>query len=119
MSATPDHSEITFVRAADPVTSARPHRRTDMTVHELDGEALIYDPATADTHRLNATALFIWRLCDGRRDARVIAERVVGAYDVDVEAALQHVEHTLNVMWERCLFTPNLECAENDRHESL
>ncbi len=85
---------------------SRPVRRGDLTIHELDDEALIYDPATADTHRLNATALFIWQQCDGRRDARVIAERVVDAYDVTMDTANEHVQRMLCKLRERHLFVP-------------
>lgn len=96
----------TIEHATCTATSSRPVRRGDLTIHELDDEALIFDPATADTHRLNATALFIWRQCDGRRDARVIAERVVDAYDVAMDTATEHVEHLLCKLQERHLFVP-------------
>ena len=56
--------------------AARPVRRSDMTVQELDGEALVYDPVTADTHRLNETAYFIWRSCDGRSTSESVAEQL-------------------------------------------
>ena len=96
----------TLERATHAGASLTPLRRGDLTIHELDDEALIYDPATADTHRLNATALFIWQQCDGRRDARVIAEGVVDAFDVTMATANEHVERILCKLRERHLFVP-------------
>jgi len=73
----------------------KPRRRTDVTVHELDDEALIYDATTADTHRLNTTALFIWRQCDGQQNVEHIARRLAEVYDVPFEPAHKHVEKML------------------------
>jgi PqqD family protein of HPr-rel-A system len=80
-----------------------PLRRADVRMHELDGEALVFDPATADTHRLNQTALFIWRQCDGRRDADEIAGCLVEAYEVSHPAAVGYVERILEELRERNL----------------
>ena len=80
-------------------------RRMDVRVHELDGEALVYDPTSANTHRLNPTALFIWRSCDGTRDARRIAEGLADCYDVALEAAMEHVERMLGEFRENNLVT--------------
>jgi len=70
-------------------------RRQDLRVHELDGEALIFDPLSNDTHRLNETALFIWHHCDGQQDATSIANRLADQYDVTPQDALEHVQHAL------------------------
>ncbi len=85
-----------------------PLRRTDLTVHELDGEVLVYDPATADTHRLNETALFIWRACDGRRNATRMAARLLQAYDVRPDSALEHVNRMFLQFKERQLVLSNI-----------
>ncbi|UCE58898.1 MAG: PqqD family protein [Phycisphaerales bacterium] len=69
-----------------------PLQRSDLTVHELDGEALVYDPVTASTHRLNDTALLIWQQCDGKHDARQIAAHMADVYDVAFSDALKHTE---------------------------
>ncbi|MBI4718595.1 MAG: HPr-rel-A system PqqD family peptide chaperone [Planctomycetes bacterium] len=83
-------------RAGEPPEGApRPRRRDGVIGHELDGEALLYDPVTADTHRLNATAFFIWNACDGRHDRRAIARHIAEHYDVSAAVALEHVEETL------------------------
>lgn len=89
-----------------------PRRRTDLTVHELDGEALIFDPSSGDTHRLNETALLIWRACDGERDRESITCALTGEYDVTPADARTHVECTLNRLHECAL----LQDAETERH---
>ena len=70
-------------------------------MHELDGEALVFDPVSADTHRLNETALFIWRQCDGQRDAAQIACRLTESYDVSDEQARNCVDRVLDQL-ETC-----------------
>jgi PqqD family protein of HPr-rel-A system len=82
-----------------------PTRTRGLTVHELDNEALIYDPETGDTHRLNETALLIWRLCDGGNDIEMIADRLADNYDVELDDAVGHVERLLAEFEERRLVT--------------
>jgi PqqD family protein of HPr-rel-A system len=74
-----------------------------VNVHELDGEALIFDPGTGDTHRLNETALFIWNRCDGSQDAAGIAAALAEAYEVSAEEAHGHVERIVKDFDERGL----------------
>lgn len=81
----------------------KPQRRVDVTVHELDDEALIYDATTADTHRLNTTALFIWQQCDGQQDVQQIAQRLADTYDVPLESAREHVEKVLHELQNKRL----------------
>lgn len=79
----------------DYLTADRLRRRDDLVVHELDGEGLIYDPLSADTHRLNETALFIWQCCDGGRASSDIAKSVANTFDITAPAAVPHVEAAL------------------------
>jgi len=76
--------------------SDRFRRRKDVTVHELDGEALLFHPLTANSHRLNATALLIWTACDGRNTAGDIAEQLLSIYEIDLPSALRAVESFLD-----------------------
>ena len=43
----------------------KPKVRDDLTVVELDGEAVIYDEETTELHHLNPTATIVFGLCDG------------------------------------------------------
>ena len=83
--------------------AARPVRRSDVTVQELDGEALVYDPVTADTHRLNETAYFIWRSCDGRSTAESVAEQLTESYEVERTEATGHANRVIEELIERGL----------------
>ena len=40
---------------------------------ELDGEAMLVNPNTGARWTLNATALAVWKLCDGRRGVAELA----------------------------------------------
>ena len=84
-------------------TIVTPHHRTDLDIHELEDEAVLFDPATGDTHKLNATALHLWRQCDGCSTTRQIAEQLATRYQVDFEAALDDVEQSLLGFAERRL----------------
>jgi PqqD family protein of HPr-rel-A system len=57
------------------VDPLRPRVRTDVTVTELDGEAVIYDERSGDLHHLNAPATLVLGLCDGS----VTVEEMSGA----------------------------------------
>lgn len=72
-----------------------PARRDDLVESELDGEGILYDESTSQTHRLNQTALAVWRLCDGQRTTHEIAEEMTAAYEVEFDRALDHVEQIL------------------------
>ena len=101
-------------------TASTPARRTDVVVHELDGEALIYDPQSGDTHRLNATAAFIWRHCDGHTDAEAMTRRMTDTYEVEYDCALQHTGRMLSEFAAAGLLTPigNRVPGESDEPES-
>jgi hypothetical protein len=77
-----------------------PVRRCDLQEEELDGEAMLYHPATGRTFRLNETSLLVWRGCDGRNTTRDLAAMVTTKYEVDFAKALDHVEQLLLVFAE-------------------
>ena len=43
----------------------RPSVRPDLTIVELDGEAVVYDDASGELHHLNPSATIVLSLCDG------------------------------------------------------
>lgn len=43
-------------------------RKTGLFSTLVDGQAVIYDSASGQTHCLNPHALKVWNLCDGRKD---------------------------------------------------
>ena len=48
-------------------------RNTDVVCEELDGHALLVHSATGARWTLNATALSLWKLCDGTRTMQALA----------------------------------------------
>ena len=78
-------------------------KRSDIRAHELDGEGLLFDPVSADTHHLNETAYWIWKECDGRGDPASIAAGLADVYDLTLEAAVRYVQEAIKDLQERNL----------------
>lgn len=74
------------------MAAVKPKVRDDLTVVELDGEAVIYDEQTADLHHLNPTATIVFGLCDGTATMSQIATDISEAFGVpavEVEAQVR------------------------------
>ena len=67
------------------MAATKPKVRDDLTVVELDGEAVIYDERTADLHHLNPTATIVFGLCDGTATMPRIAEEISEAFGVPAD----------------------------------
>ena len=71
-----------------------PRRVEGYAIEQLDSEVLLYDPRRTAVIYLNATALLVWQLCDGRRSSADIVDLLAAAFHdspqvpVDVAAAL-------------------------------
>ncbi|HUF60085.1 MAG TPA: PqqD family protein [Actinomycetota bacterium] len=63
----------------------RPQTRADLTVVELDGEAVIYDEMNGDLHRLNPTATLVFSLLDGSSTVEDLALDIAKAYGMPVD----------------------------------
>ncbi len=63
----------------------KPKVRGDLTVVELDGEAVIYDEESGDLHHLNPTATIVFGLCDGAATMREMAGDISGAFGVPLD----------------------------------
>ena len=86
-----DEARRTNVRSAveEIVACSSPRRREDLIAEVIDGDLLLFDPVTANTHHLNETAHAIWRMCDGTRTVADIADALCGPFDVERDAALR------------------------------
>jgi PqqD family protein of HPr-rel-A system len=67
------------------VPASRPRVREDLTVVELDGEAVIYDERSGELHHLNPTATLIFGLLDGTATVRELASDVADAFGVPAD----------------------------------
>ncbi|MDQ4131261.1 MAG: PqqD family protein [Actinomycetota bacterium] len=71
--------------------ATRPRARTDLTVVEIDGEALILDARVSQLHRLNSTGRVIFSLCDGSATVAELAADIAELYDLPSEDVHTHV----------------------------
>ena len=67
-------------------------RRLDLLEEALDGEVILVDSRSGDTHRLNETALAVWQACDGICSTREMAGQFVERYDLEFSEALDLVD---------------------------
>jgi PqqD family protein of HPr-rel-A system len=70
----------------------RPKMRDDLTVVELDGEAVIYDDRSGDLHHLNATAMLVAELCDGAATVGELTtdiSRAFGVPEIEIERQIR------------------------------
>jgi PqqD family protein of HPr-rel-A system len=67
------------------VAITRPKVRDDLTVVELDGEAVIYDEVSGELHHLNPSATVVFGLFDGTATVRVLATELSEAFGIPVE----------------------------------
>lgn len=74
----------------------RPRTRADLTVVELDGEAVIYDEINGDLHRLNPTATLVFSLLDGSATVEDLALDIAKAYGMPVDEITAQVRELAN-----------------------
>jgi PqqD family protein of HPr-rel-A system len=67
------------------VPAARPKVREDLTVVELDGEAVVYDEASGELHHLNPSATLVFGLLDGTATVRELAADVSDVFGIPAE----------------------------------
>ena len=83
-----------------------PPRRRDVTTHAHDDEVVVSLPVECSTFHMNATAAFVWELCDGRRTTRDIATSLADDYLVAFDDALNDVEELIVWLAESGLLEP-------------
>lgn len=81
-------------------------RRDDVVIHEIDGEAILYDPRTGNSHRLNVTALDIFQCCDGAATAARVAESLSHRYDESIDVLREQVRVAIDALDARGLLEP-------------
>jgi PqqD family protein of HPr-rel-A system len=80
------------------VPRMKPKAREDLTVVELDGEAVIYDEVGGDLHHLNSSATIIFALCDGTQTVKQMSAEIAEVFSLasqDVEAQVRTVVRDL------------------------
>lgn len=77
--------------------SERPRARQDLTVVELDGEAVVYDETSGSLHHLNSAATLIFMSLDGSVTLESLAEEIAsstGLPSVELERQVGEVVGT-------------------------
>lgn len=65
------------IHSHDELLESRPTARRDgLLLREIDDELVIYDETTHRAHCLNATAVLVWRSCDGERTVAELARLI-------------------------------------------
>lgn len=77
------------------VPATKPRVRPDLTVVELDGEAVIYDERTDDIHHLNPTATIVFSLCDGTASFGEIVADIAEVFTVPPDQVARDVRSLL------------------------
>ena len=86
-------------------------RRRGLVVKEVCHEVLVYDTESDRAHCLNEAAAQVWKLCDGRRDARAIAQAMQEEQNVTVDEKVVLFALTQlgrDGLLEQQLVTPNV-----------
>ncbi|MGH2554736.1 MAG: PqqD family protein [Actinomycetota bacterium] len=60
----------------------KPKIRSDLSVVEMEGEAVIYDDLTNQIHYLNRTATIVFNLCDGRATIADFSRDIAEAFSL-------------------------------------
>lgn len=72
-------------------TGLRLRRVERIAWRNIAGEVLVIHPGRGSMYPLNPAASLVWESLDGRLDARALARRVCGRFDVDEATALKDV----------------------------
>lgn len=91
---------------------ARPQVRPDLTIVELDGEAVVYDEETTDLHHLNPTATVVLGLCDGESTLKEISTDISVAFGAPIEEVEPQVRTLIRRFRKVKLLVPNGSAAQ-------
>lgn len=73
----------------------KPKSREDLTIVELDGEAVIYDDRNDKIHYLNTTATLVFSLFDGTATIRDLATDIAEVYLVGSDEVEKQIRSLL------------------------
>jgi len=85
------------------MAATRPRVREDVTVCDIDGEAVVYDPYGSELHYLNHSAALVLDLCDGEATMRDMANAIADVYEVPADDIERQVRSTVRQLKDRNL----------------
>jgi PqqD family protein of HPr-rel-A system len=89
------------------VALVRPAVRDDLTIVELDGEAVVYDERSGVLHHLNATATVVFGLCDGTSTISEMSQDLAAAFGMPLEEMEPQVRALLRQLRRLDLLAPS------------
>lgn len=85
----------------------KPRMRTEqITVVQLDGEAVVYDERTGMLHHLNPEGTLLYRLCDGTATVRQLASEIAAAHGGAVDEIERQIRPLIRSFREADLLEP-------------
>lgn len=73
------------------MAAQKPKTRADLTVVELEGEAVIYDDESRQVHYLNRTATVVFNLCDGSSTIKELSADIADAFSLQPQEVERQV----------------------------
>ena len=89
------------------MAASKPCIREDLTLVELDQEAVVYDPLSHFVHYLNPMASLVFQLCDGTATVRETIAELAGAQEVDEAVLGPQVQALVRTFRKAGLVTPS------------
>jgi Coenzyme PQQ synthesis protein D (PqqD) len=73
----------------------KPKARDDLTVVEVDGEAVIFDPVDGRLHHLNPAATLVLKICDGSGTIGELADDIADVMGLPGQQTLRQVRRVI------------------------
>jgi predicted transcriptional regulator YheO len=77
------------------MAALKPKVREDLVVVDIDGEAVVYDPAEVLLHHLNPTATVVFKLCDGSGTVRELSEDIAEVLGMSMDRVSRQVRRVV------------------------
>ncbi len=85
----------------------KPTRTPRLPWREIDGRAIVLQPAAGKVHELNPVATLLWRLSDGTRTLDQLSREVAGLFEVTESAALEDARGFVSSLSRLGLLAPD------------
>jgi PqqD family protein of HPr-rel-A system len=89
------------------VPATKPRIRGDLTLIELDQEAVVYDPISGLVHYLNPMASLVIQLCDGTATVKETTAELAEANEVEPEAIAADIRRLIKQFRDAGLVVPS------------
>lgn len=88
------------------VAATKPRAADRITVVDVDGEAVVYDPSGVQLHYLNRSAALVLDLCDGHSTIREMSEAIADVYKIPLDKVEANTRKAIRELRKRDLLLP-------------